>query len=245
MYNFRSYPKETIVNIQKQVGVKTVFSQNAKMKRSSQNGIHLYNWGIPALKSKDGTFTCPMAGRCATGCYARQGAYVWTNVANAYEARLALTKTKGFEQVIVYHIDKLIKKHKTGTIMIRIHDAGDFYSESYYEAWNTIAKSYQNEPRVKFYAYTKQVEMLKRLASNRASNFEIIYSFGGKQDELIQTETDRHSFVFQDETSLNKLGYINASHDDMLALTQNNKVGLTYHGTKSYKNTSWSKVGTK
>ena len=239
---YRDYSQDEIRAIQAECGVKTVFSQNAKMKRSSQNGIHLYNWGIPAFKSQNGMITCPNAGRCVIGCYAKQGAYVWGNVAAAYENRLSLSRIKGFEQVIVYHIDRLVKKHKTGLVMIRIHDSGDFYSESYYETWNSIAKAFQHETRVKFYAYTKMVQLLKSLADTRSSNFEIIYSLGGKQDNLIHFETDRHSKVFKDEASLIAAGYIDASHDDMLALTQNKKVGLVYHGTKSYSNTAWHKV---
>jgi Gene product 88 len=65
---------------------------------------------------------------------------------------------------------------------------------------------------------------------------------GGKQDAMINTDTDRHSKVFENETELASMGYIDASHDDMLALTPNVKVGLVYHGTKSYKNTTWNKV---
>lgn len=245
---YRDYSLDEIQQIVSECGVKTVFSQNAKMKRSSQNGIHLYNWGIPAFRSQNGTVTCPNAGICAKGCYALQGAYVWTNVNAAYENRLSLSRTKGFPQVIVHHIDRLVKKHKTGLIMIRIHDSGDFYSESYYETWNSIAKAFQHENRVRFYAYTKMVQMLKSKSDTRMSNFEIIYSMGGKQDQLIQIETDRHSKVFQDETELIKQGYIDASHNDMLALTPNKKIGLIYHGTKSYSNTLWNRVdqnGTK
>lgn len=241
---FRDYSKDEIKAIQNETGVKTVFSQNTKMKKSSQNGIHLYNWGIPAYKSQNGTLTCPNASKCIVGCYARSGAYVWSNVAQAYENRLSLSRTKGFEHVIVYHIDKLLSKHKTGTVMIRIHDSGDFYSEAYLEAWCKIAEVYQNEPRVQFYAYTKMIILCKNYA-NKPKNLTLIYSFGGRQDDLINVETDRHSFVFQNETECAAMGYSDASQDDMVALGPNNKIGLVYHGTKSYTNTAWSKVSAK
>ncbi len=234
---------KSIKMMQAEFNVKTVFSQNAKMKRSSQNGIHLYNWGIPALKSQDGTATCPMAGSCARGCYARQGAYVWSNVAAAYENRLKLSRSVNFETVIKFHIDRLLLKHKTGLIMIRVHDAGDFYNESYASRWFSIAMAYQNEPRVQFYAYTKMVAMFKGdLSAKRPKNFKIIFSLGGKQDDMIQSETDRHSKVFETETELNSQGYVNASHNDMDALGDNLKIGLVYHGTKGYAKTNWSKV---
>jgi len=240
---FRDYALDEIEAIQNETGVKTVFAQNAKMRKSSQNGTHLYNWGIPAYKSQSGTLTCPNASKCIIGCYAKSGAYLFSNVAKAYENRLSLSRTKGFEHVIVYHIDRLIKKHKTGNILIRIHDSGDFYSPAYFEAWTLIAHLYENETRVQFYAYTKMVQMCKYYATmHPPKNLKLIYSFGGREDSHIDTEVDRHSRVFQNETELIEAGYSDASQDDTVALGPNNKIGLIYHGTKLYTNTAWSKV---
>lgn len=239
---FRDYAKNEIEAIQNETGVKSVFTQNAKMRKSSQNGTHVYNWGIPAYKSTSGLITCPSASKCIAGCYAKAGAYVWSTVAKAYENRLSLSRTKGFEQVIVYHLDRLIKKHKTGKILIRIHDSGDFYSETYFETWLKIIQVYQNEPRIQFYAYTKMVQMCKSYA-NIPDSLTLIYSFGGKQDSQIDTAKDRHARVFQNETELASMDYSDASQDDMVAaLGPNNKIGLVYHGTKNYSNTTWNKV---
>jgi len=93
-----------------------------------------------------------------------------------------------------------------------------------------------------FYAYTKQVKMFKDIVQDIPANFKLIFSYGGKQDNLINPEIDRHSWVFESTSDLDSKGYIDASQDDMLALTDNPKVGLVYHGNKSYNNTTWSKV---
>lgn len=231
-----------IKDVLEEYKVKTVFSQNDKMKRSSQNGIHLYNWGIPAFKSKDGTFTCPNARHCVAGCYAKSGAYLWSNVAQAYENRFNLTYDRHFKDVMVYHIDKLLKRHKTGTVMIRVHDSGDFYSAVYQSTWYDIARHYVNNDRIKFYAYTKMVSQSESLNCFKPNNFSLIYSLGGSQDDMIDRSKMRHSRVFTTETDLEAAGYVNASHDDNLALGPNPKIGLVYHGTKSYTNTTWSKV---
>ena len=233
---------ENLKMIQESFGVKTVFSQNAKMKRSSQNGIHLYNWGIPAYKSQDGTFTCPNARQCVRGCYARQGAYAWSNVAAAYENRLKMSRSEHFGAIIKSHIEKLLKKHKDGIIMIRVHDSGDFYSLDYALAWFEIAESFKHETRIQFYAYTKMVSMFKLLSTKTPKNFRLIFSLGGAEDGLIDNKTDRHSKVFQTETELESQGYVNASHNDMDALGANPKIGLVYHGTKGYAKTNWDKV---
>lgn len=237
------YTKQEVIDLLNEYQVKTVFSQNAKMKRSSQNGIHLYNWGLPAFKSQYGTITCPNATNCVSGCYARSGAYLWSNVAQAYENRLSLSRGKGFEQVMLYHIDKLLSKHKTGLIMIRVHDSGDFYSAAYQSAWYEIAKMYQNEPRIQFYAYTKMISQSEALSQSKPSNFRLIYSYGGREDSQIDTERHFHAKVFSSTDELSKNGYIDGTHDDTTAaLGTNHKIGLVYHGVKGYAKTNWNKV---
>jgi hypothetical protein len=240
---FRNYAQDEIKALQIETGVKSVFTQNAKMKRSSQNGIHLYNFGIPAFRSKSGIATCPNARHCVAGCYARSGAYVWSTVAQAYENRLDLTRTKGFEQVITYHIDKLLKKHPTGSILLRIHDSGDFYSQAYQEAWYLIASQYENNPRVQFYAYTKMVSQSLNISGLKPKNFKLIFSYGGSEDSQINTERHHHAKVFSSLEDLVKAGYVDGTHDDTVAaLGLDCKIGLVYHGTKNYKNTTWAKV---
>jgi hypothetical protein len=241
---FRDYTNEELKAILTECQVKSVLTQNAKMKRSSSAGIHLYNFGIPAFKSRSGTLTCPNATKCVNGCYARQGAYIWTNVANAYEARLTLTRTKGFIEVMVSQIDKLVKKHKTGLIMIRVHDSGDFYSKEYQLNWYSIAKAFLHNSRVKFYSYTKMVGQSKALDALGFTpvNFRLIFSLGGAEDNLINQEIDRHSKVFENETDLINSGYADTSHNDTVALGDNPKIGLLYHGVKGYAKTSWSQV---
>ena len=227
-------------------GVKSVLTQNTKMRKSSQNGTVVYNFGIPAFKSsKSDTVTCPNALHCVRGCYARQGAYSWQNVNAAYEARLALTKDANFIEIMAYQIEALLKKHKDRTIMIRIHDSGDFYNENYFRAWVKLSHRFL-EHGVKFYAYTKMVHMVKTVQSAIClwpNNFDIIFSYGGKEDNLIQTETDRHSKVFQTEAALIEANYHNATNDDNEALNPNyTKIGLVYHGVKGYAKTNWDKV---
>lgn len=216
-----------------------LLTQNSKMKKSSTKEIAVYNWTIPAFKALDGTITCPNASKCVSGCYAQMGAYIWSNVRQAHQAKLDLTKQESFVVDMIAAIESKLKRVRT--VYIRIHDAGDFYSEEYTLKWFNVMNYFKGKP-VKFYAYTKQVKMFKDIKESIPSNFKLIYSFGGKQDMLINPETDRHSWVFESETELADKGYINASSDDLLALTDNSKVGLVYHGNKGYKNTTWDKV---
>lgn len=208
-------------------------TQNAKMKRSQNSQFKkIFNWTIPAFMTKDGFKTCPMAGNCVNGCYAKMGAYIWPKVYAKHESNLKLSLTGDFVSVI----DAEIKKIKAD--LIRIHDSGDFYSPEYLEKWIQVIKL---NPTVKFYAYTKMVELIKK--TTLPDNFTVIFSLGGKQDNLIDRNTDRHSRVFSSLEELQALGYVNTSHDDTMALGDNPKIGLVYHGNKGFEKTNWNKVG--
>ena len=212
------------------------------MKKSSSNGLTVLNWTIPAFQSSTGFKTCPNAGSCAAGCYARSGTYRFSNVVAAHEAKLVLSQGETFVLDMLNEIDSWLLKRNTKTIKIRIHDAGDFYSLEYLEKWCKIMSHYDNNPKVSFYAYTKQVKMIKSYGK-LPSNFTVIFSLGGKQDSMINQDTDRHSKVFESVKELKAAGYIDSTQDDMIAATHKNpKIVLVYHGAKNYDNTLWDKA---
>jgi len=220
-----------------------ILTQNAKMRKSSKDGIDVYNFGIPAFLSQSGLKTCPMAGVCATGCYARSGTYNFSNVKNAYEQRLELTQSDAFRDILKAEINlkRLKSRTKGNKTLIRIHDSGDFYSAGYALAWLDIIKA---SPEVEFYAYTKTVSLFESFKASDSipKNFRVIYSFGGKEDSEIDVERHFHSKVFESEVELASQGYIDATNDDLVtALGESRKIGLVYHGQKSYSNTKWEK----
>lgn len=211
-----------------------MLKQNSKIKKSGNKTELVYNFGIPAFKSIDGLLTCPNATNCVTGCYAKQGTYNFNNVKNAYESRLSLTFKDSFSEDMNSHIKSLKRQGKR--LNIRIHDSGDFYSAEYLNKWLDVIKS---NPDVRFYAYTKMISMFKEIVL--PENFTVIYSFGGREDHLINVLTDKHAMVFQTLDQLNEYGYHNCSDND-LEIFNSNKVGLVYHGNKSYSKTFWYKV---
>ncbi len=220
-----------------------LLSQNSKMKKSSQNGITNVNWTIPAFQTRDGFKTCPNAGLCAAGCYARGGAYAFGNVRAAHEAKLELTKNDTFIGMMVAEIEMWLKKRNTKHLKVRIHDAGDFYSKDYAKRWFSIMSHFETNDRVSFYAYTKQVKMFQSEIGPIPSNFTLIFSQGGRQDALIDTATQRHARVFESLEALFDAGYVDGTDDDMVAaMGISNKIGLVYHGAKNFDNTTWGKV---
>lgn len=208
-------------------------TQNSKIAKMS--GVKTYNWGIPAYQSAKGFKTCPNAAACAKGCYATMGAYTFSNVAKVFENRLKIALSKRFVKTI--NAELIRRKVER----LRIHDSGDFFNVEYLDKWLQIINA---NPNVQFYAYTKMIRMFNyyKMKGLIPSNFIVIYSYGGTEDKLINRATDRHSWVFSSVEELNTAGYADAHENDAIALGSNHKIGLVYHGTKSMKNTDWSKV---
>ena len=199
-----------------------LLTQNSKLKKTSKAlGVRVFNFGIPAYKSASGKLTCPFADECVKFCYARKGAYIWSNVKPAFEKRYELSKT---DQFVGAMYNEIVKKKPD---YVRVHDSGDYYSKAYLKKWIDIALLF---PEVKFYSYTNSVLMLK--AADLPSNFDIIFSDSGKQRNHINAIHDRHTKIFKSEADLEEAGYANASKVDLYAtkwFNNTNKVGLVFH----------------
>lgn len=214
-----------------------IFTQNSYLRKAG-----IYAWNIPAhfvtLSDGEKFYTCPNAGVCGAFCYAKFGAYQFSNVKSAHIRKLEwiLQDPDGWE----LSVDEELQKKKYRGKFIRIHDAGDFFSEDYALRWFRIA---ENNPQCTFYAYTKEVDLFKNKISHlRPDNFTVIFSFGGKQDHMIDKESDRHSDVFGSLEELESSGYVSVQHDDKLsAIHPNHKIGLYRNNIKPVI----KKMGTK
>ena len=199
--------------------VSQILTQNAKLKKTSkENKKRVFNFGITAYKTTKGQLVCPFAKDCIKYCYAKKGAYNWGNVKPLYEQRYNLTKSK----IFIEAINESLEQKKVD--ILRIHDSGDFYSPKYIDKWVTIAKANKD---IIFYAYTKSIPLFKNI--DLPDNFKVIFSEGSKVDHLINVNKDRHARIFDNEKELIANGYINASKNDLNAITTNKKVGLIYH----------------
>jgi len=201
---------------------KKLLSQNSELR---PDGI--YNWSLPAfaIKLTNGKNfnVCPQAGACASFCYARNGTYNFRNVKGRHIGNLEyiLEEPLEWQKQMLSEVQhkKMIGKY------VRIHDAGDFFSEEYLKLWLGIARQ---TPDVTFYCYTKEVSLFKRVVEpNCPANFRYLYSMGGKEDHLVDKEKDRHAEVFPDDAAILNAGYENQDASDLLAITLNTvKIGI-------------------
>lgn len=221
----------------------------------------IWNWSIPAwyatLSDGQRFITCPHAGACAKVCYARNGTYLFSNVLAAHTRNLEMVlhdpvgwmqamnheltarrfRPTGTPRVLPMPLESVEESLRDwalgGGAAVRIHDAGDFFSESYLRMWVAIAK---DNPDILFYAYTKEVEMFKVWSGLFPVNFRYLFSTGGTQDHMIHPDHDRHADVFPNEEGLEAAGYTNQSANDLLAvLLPTTRIGIPANNIPHFK----------
>jgi hypothetical protein len=109
---------------------------------------------------------------------------------------------------------------------VRIHVAGDFYNQSYFDAWLAVAIA---RPDVHFYAYTKSLPYWVARLGKIPDNFVLTASKGGKHDDLIPRYGLRQAVVVFSEFEAGLLG-LPLDHDDTLAMHQVGDFALLLHG---------------
>ena len=116
--------------------------------------------------------------------------------------------------------------------IVRIHVAGDFFSQQYMEAWYTVALL---NPSVLFYAYTKSLRYWLNIREFPIlHNFVLTASYGGTHDHLIDEFNLRSAKVVFSEAEAAELG-LAIDHDDTHAAKpslRDESFALLIHGTQ-------------
>ena len=77
---------------------------------------------------------------------------------------------------------------------IRIHGSGDFFKQSYFDAWVQIAIS---NPHILFWTFTKSVQFWVNRLNEIPGNLILQASRGGKQDHLIDEYNLKSATVYK------------------------------------------------
>jgi hypothetical protein len=184
---------------------KSILGQNTKMLHSETGKEAIFDIGLPALKGlavneKTGQFvivnTCPGAGACQTYCYAMKGSYIMYKAVSMSLARMLnflLNDPEGFTAQLNSEIAAARAKYakKGAKIVVRWHDAGDFFSPEYMDMAYKVAEA---NPDVGFYAYTKMGDVAN---AARPKNFNMNFSQGAKrgQEKKVDIVRTKHSKV--------------------------------------------------
>ena len=152
--------------------------------------------------------TCPSAALCKSFCYATKGFYTMYSAPSISAAQVLsflINHPEQFAKKTAAYLKTLESKSKK-EVVIRWHDAGDFFSRKYFDLIMNIAKG---TPNMLHYAYTKRVEIIhevvtgKDLKGNKAptmsnipDNFVFSLSMGGKYDKKISKVPELAKFKF-------------------------------------------------
>jgi hypothetical protein len=175
---------------------KAILGTNAKMEKSATEGEIIYDLTLPALSGivvdeDNGDFveitTCPGAGECQLFCYARKGGYVMfpaSSMSAAQALNFLVNDPNGYMTKVNQEIATIkTKTDKHGIqLVVRWHDAGDFFSKEYLDLAFKVANA---NPSVKFYAYTKMGDVA---TGATPKNFIINFSSGSKRGEEKKVE---------------------------------------------------------
>ena len=175
---------------------RAILGTNAKMEKSKTEGEIIYDLTLPALSGivvDEGTgdfveiATCPGAGSCQLFCYARKGGYVMfpaSSMSAAQALNFLVNDPVGYNARVNEEIKTIkTKTDKAGVqLVVRWHDAGDFFSKEYLDLAYDVARS---NPDVQFYAYTKMGDVA---TGKTPANFIINFSSGSKRGEEKKVE---------------------------------------------------------
>lgn len=143
-----------------------MYLSNGNKKLKSNAEVKFLIWNLPAM------ITCPNATEhCKKFCYARKAERVYPQVLPCRMKNLEDSKKESFTAEMSAEIAKNSKTKKK--VFFRIHESGDFYSQSYFDKWIDIATAF---PHIVFLAYTKSVKYVYETKKHIPDNFVIRFS---------------------------------------------------------------------
>jgi hypothetical protein len=151
----------------------------------------VYEWNLPTGS------TCPFALDCKVTVNRQTGKFdVYRGAYKCYAAspeRFPGVREHRWKNFEYAKAGKKIEIPK-GCTSIRIHSAGDFFNQKYFDMWIEIANE---NPDVEFWAYTKSLNYWAQRLNEIPKNLELTASYGGNHDELISLHDLKYVVVFQ------------------------------------------------
>jgi hypothetical protein len=122
--------------------------------------------------------TCPNCSECAKTCYAMKAQRMYANTRKYRAENFELAKNNR-EELMKLLSDQIQKKFnatkkRNEELVVRIHEAGDFFSQDYLNLWTALAFRF---PDVSFWGYTKTRHLWNFTVADKMPNLNIINSF--------------------------------------------------------------------
>lgn len=150
---------------------------------------------------------------------------------SAYELRKgnfdAIRRLDSTDQIV----DTILPAIPNDIGICRIHVAGDFFNQTYFDAWCRIARIYSDRL---FYGYTKSIKFWLDTRYTIPDNMVLTASRGGRLDSMIDEHNLREAVVVYSEEEAEILG-LEIDHDDSHAAIpecRHESFALLIHGVQ-------------
>jgi len=198
-------------------------------------GKETYTFSLPA------GWSCPFAVDCLSKADREDGAITYGKrtefrcfaaSAEAIYPNVRRSRWNNFEQLRWLSKSAMVRLIESSLPVdagkVRIHVSGDFFNQTYFDAWCQVAK---NRPDTIFYAYTKAVVYWVKRLEVVPSNFVLTASRGGSHDLLIDLHGLRSATVVFSVAEAEQLG-LEIDHDDSHAISQGDDFAILLHGVQ-------------
>ena len=177
-----------------------------------------YSWNLPS------GWSCPAALECLAKADRHTGK-ITNGAAQVFKCYSATTERyPSVRSRLWANFDAVTKKTPTEVAdvlrclptkakRVRIHSAGDFFSQDYFDGWLQFIRS---RPDVHFWAFTKSLPFWICRKNVIPRNLILQASFGGKHDSLIQEHGLKSARVVWTKLEASDLG-LKIDTDDSLA----------------------------
>ena len=167
---YRGLTPETISKMSLKELENYIYISDGNEKLKSDKKTLFLIWNTPAA------VTCPgKTPQCYAKCYARVAEKIYNNVRIRRRRNLAFTGHNFFTLLVIRWINIKLSNLKEGRkIVFRIHESGDFYSQTYTNKWLSIMKHFESDSRISFIAYTKSLWMFDGVELPK--NFALLFS---------------------------------------------------------------------
>jgi len=182
---------------------------------------------LSKVVEKDGKRTLVDGPHTLFRCFSASQEVQYTNTYNLRKRNFEAVK--GLSVVEMFEVIRAAMPKNLG--ICRIHVAGDFFSQNYFDAWVMMAKAH---PDRLFYAYTKSLTYWLRRRDDIPENLVLTASFGGRLDSKIETEKLRSSVVVYSVQEAIDKGLEIDHTDEHAAIpsTRDQDFALLIHGTQ-------------
>ena len=159
--------------------VSFILKGNAKLTDydDDETGVK-YRYAQFNLRAKK---TCPYRSKdCERFCYAKRDER-HTSVRNNRDASLEYSKRANFAECMIHTIKTafMTKRYSDATMILRIHESGDFYSLEYLKKWLSVFGYFENAAySIIFCFYTKCFEYLLSMDETEKDMFKRVTESG-------------------------------------------------------------------